>query len=76
MPRTIRRLLTVSLLAFAVRAGAQDGAALYAQRCQGCHEGNTGVRAPGRDVIALLAPERIVQALESGVMRETAVAGS
>ena len=45
---------------------AQDGAALYAQRCASCHEGGQVVRAPARDVIAALTPERIVGALEIG----------
>ena len=48
---------------------AQEGAALYAQRCASCHEGGQVVRAPTRDVIAALTPERIVGALESGTMR-------
>lgn len=70
MLQAVRVLLTVPFLLLAVQARAQEGAALYAQRCQACHEGNSGVRAPSREVIALLAPERIVQALETGVMRE------
>ncbi|MGH9144970.1 MAG: c-type cytochrome, partial [Vicinamibacterales bacterium] len=49
-------------------AGA-EGAALYTQRCASCHEGGQVARAPGRDVIAALTPERIVNALESGTMR-------
>ena len=48
---------------------AQDGAALYAQRCASCHEGGQVARAPSRDVIAALAPDRIVAALETGTMR-------
>ncbi len=58
----------VSMLA-AAPALAQDGAALYTQRCASCHEDGQVARAPGRDVIAALAPERIVGALESGTMR-------
>lgn len=49
---------------------AQDGTALYAQRCQACHEGSGATRAPARSVIAALPIDRIVAALESGVMRE------
>src|SRR4051812_20402661 len=48
---------------------AQNGAALYAQRCVSCHEGGAVARAPARDVISALAPDRIVAALESGTMR-------
>src|SRR5450755_327967 len=48
---------------------AQDGAALYAQHCASCHEGGAVARAPARDVISALPPDRIVNALESGTMR-------
>ena len=53
----------------AAPAWAQDGAALYTQRCASCHEGGQVARAPARDVIASLTPERIVGALETGTMR-------
>ncbi len=55
----------VSMLV-AAPAYAQEGAALYAQRCASCHEGGQVARAPARDVIAALTPERIVGALEIG----------
>src|SRR4051812_29133195 len=48
---------------------AQDGAALYTQRCASCHEGGQVTRAPAREIIAALTPDRIVGALESGTMR-------
>ena len=38
----------------AAPVSAQDGAALYAQRCASCHEGGQVARAPARDVIAAL----------------------
>ncbi|MBZ5559272.1 MAG: PQQ-binding-like beta-propeller repeat protein [Acidobacteriia bacterium] len=57
----------LALLAFP--AYAQDGAALYAQNCAACHEGGAVARAPARDVISALAPDRIVSALETGTMR-------
>ena len=59
-------------LAFVVVAApafGQDGGALYSQRCASCHEGGQVARAPARDVIASLSPERIVSALETGTMR-------
>ena len=56
-------------LLLAAPAFAQDGAALYTQRCASCHEGGQVARAPARDVIAALTPERIVGALETGTMR-------
>ena len=69
----VRRVLVpgcawVSLLT-AAPVFAQEGAALYAQRCASCHEGGQVARAPARDVIAALAPDRIVGALETGTMR-------
>jgi polyvinyl alcohol dehydrogenase (cytochrome) len=48
---------------------AQDGAALYAERCASCHEQGAAARAPARDVIAALPPDRIIASLESGLMR-------
>jgi polyvinyl alcohol dehydrogenase (cytochrome) len=50
-------------------AYAQDGAALYSQRCASCHEGGQVARAPAREIIAALTPDRIVAALETGTMR-------
>src|SRR5258705_13307133 len=58
----------VSLLA-AAPVSAQDGAALYGQQCASCHEGGQVARAPARDIIAALTPDRIVAALETGTMR-------
>jgi len=58
----------VSIL-MAATASAQDGAALYGQRCASCHEGGQVARVPARDVIAALTPDRIVSALETGTMR-------
>ncbi len=65
------RVLTTVWMAIlaAAPAVAQDGAALYTQRCASCHEGGQVARAPARDVIAALAPDRIVGALETGTMR-------
>src|SRR5438105_344714 len=55
------------LLALADPARAQDGQEVYTQRCAQCHEGDA--RAPVRAVIAALTQERIVAALETGLMR-------
>ena len=68
----MRRVLVASFCASVVTAApvfAQDGAALYNQRCASCHEGGQVARAPSRDVIAALTPDRIVGALETGTMR-------
>jgi polyvinyl alcohol dehydrogenase (cytochrome) len=53
---------------------AQDGAALFRQRCAVCHEGNSADRAPDRATLQYMPAASIVRTLETGVMRE--VAGS
>jgi polyvinyl alcohol dehydrogenase (cytochrome) len=55
-------------------ARAQDGAALFKSYCAICHEAgaNNDSRAPGRDVLARLTPEQILQALEKGAMKTQA----
>src|SRR5689334_11278533 len=55
-------------------ARAQDGAALFKSYCAICHEAgaNNDSRAPGRDVLARLTPEQILQALEKGDMKTQA----
>jgi polyvinyl alcohol dehydrogenase (cytochrome) len=63
--------LLVVLSTTAVRVCcAQDGAALYRQRCAVCHEGNSADRAPDRTILERLPSASIVRTLESGVMRE------
>src|SRR6185503_12874625 len=46
-----------------------NGAALYTRWCVSCHEQGAVARAPSRDVISALSADRIVEALESGLMR-------
>ena len=54
-------------LACAMPASADDGPTLYKQLCASCHD--TGLaRAPTRDVLQALTPERVLAALESGAM--------
>ena len=69
MPRAAFVSLLAACFCSAVPAIAQDGAALYSQRCVSCHEGGGVARAPARDVISAFTPDRIVVALESGTMR-------
>ena len=76
MPRAILVSLLGMLLLSAAPASAQrgqnavNGAALYTQRCQSCHEGGAVARAPSRDVISALSPDRIVE-LGSGDAHKT-----
>ena len=46
---------------------AQDGAALYKQRCASCHEGGVA-RAPQADALKQMSPENVAFALKSGSM--------
>jgi polyvinyl alcohol dehydrogenase (cytochrome) len=50
---------------------AQDGAALYRQRCAVCHEGGAD-RAPDRATLQYMPTASIVRTLETGVMRDMA----
>jgi polyvinyl alcohol dehydrogenase (cytochrome) len=48
-------------------AGAQDGAALYKELCSSCHD--TAVdRAPSREALRSMSPQRILESLEAGPM--------
>ena len=46
---------------------AQDGAALYTQSCASCHDSGFE-RAPDRDTLQAMTPERVLAALEGGSM--------
>jgi len=63
----MKTLIIVLLLAAAPMAAAQDAAMLYQQACASCHD--TGAnRAPARDTLRQMSPERVLTALESGPM--------
>jgi polyvinyl alcohol dehydrogenase (cytochrome) len=68
------RLLTVMipLLSFSARRGqAQDGGALYKERCAGCHGAPAG-RVPALRAIKAMSGEAIYAALTSGSMKTRA----
>ncbi len=48
-------------------AAADDGPTLYKQLCASCHDTGSA-RAPTRDVLQAMTPERVLTALESGAM--------
>src|SRR5215510_1009338 len=62
--------LVTCLFLTRVLAFSQDAAALYQRHCATCHEASAQTRAPSRDVLRQLTPERILDALEAitGVM--------
>ena len=67
----MRRLLRwsggLALLLVSGDVFADDGATLYGRICATCHD--TGFeRAPGREALRAMSPERVLAALESGVM--------
>jgi hypothetical protein len=55
------------LLALAFPAAADDGPTIYKQLCASCHDTGAG-RAPIRDVLQAMTPERVLAAMESGPM--------
>src|SRR5215510_2666931 len=66
MRLTIIALGCLALLA-AAPASADDGPTLYKQLCATCHDTGAG-RAPTKDVLQAMTPERVLTAMESGAM--------
>jgi len=65
----MRRLMSCVALALLVgaTAAAEDAAKIYQDSCAACHD--TGAnRAPARDTLKQMQPERVLAALESGAM--------
>ncbi len=60
--------LIASLASFPLHA--QDGAALYRERCAACHDRSAETRAPAPSALRQMSPENVVRALESGLMKE------
>ena len=55
------------LVVFAGVVSADDGATVYKQICASCHESGLD-RAPDRDALRAMSPERVLAALEAGAM--------
>src|SRR5207249_8315341 len=68
MRTLIRCTGSVALLSLAAGPlSAEDGAPLYKQICAACHD--TGIdRAPNREALRAMTPERVLAALETGAM--------
>src|SRR6185503_3309136 len=62
-----RILLCSLLISTGLQLQAQEGAAVYKKYCASCHDA-AGARVPGRDLLRLMSPERILLTLESGSM--------
>jgi len=58
----------IALLFFACRlVSAEDGAGLYKELCASCHDAGNE-RVPSRETLRSMSPERVLAALQSGVM--------
>ena len=63
-----RTVLCVALVLGAARSSyAQDAAALYKDLCASCHDAGAD-RAPNRQALGAMSPERVLQAMETGSM--------
>src|SRR5712692_954803 len=61
----LRFIFVLVTFAIPALAFAQEGQALYRAHCASCHEASAQTRAPARDALRQLTPERIMDALES-----------
>ena len=60
-------VLALAGLAVPVAASAQEGGALYKELCSSCHD--TAVdRAPSREALRSMSPQRILDSMEAGPM--------
>src|SRR5678815_1370813 len=65
--RVIVSLASLVVVLYSVAAAADDGPTLYKQLCASCHDAGTE-RAPNRDALRSMTPERVLTAMESGPM--------
>src|SRR5579862_3656218 len=62
-----RRILPVFIVVSAW-AAPPDGAALYKERCAGCHDGTPQARMPSHDELAAKTPDVVFKAMFDGAM--------
>lgn len=67
MKNTVRWVAGLCLLASWNIGFAQDGAAIYAANCAGCHDSGVN-RAPTKDLFEAMLPAQILNSLEAGSM--------
>jgi polyvinyl alcohol dehydrogenase (cytochrome) len=67
----MRHLQSLVLLLLSAPLFAQDGSAIYRQRCASCHEGGAA-RAPQPDALKQMSAENVQLALVSGAMQAQA----
>ncbi len=65
------RYVCLLVLILPAMLGAQDGAAIYKERCASCHDAGEG-RAPKLDALKAMTGEAIYTALASGSMKSQA----
>src|SRR5262252_3186144 len=66
--RILRRFIASScVLLVGCQLFAQDGATIYKSLCATCHDAGVE-RAPNRESLKAMSPERVLAAMESGAM--------
>ena len=63
----MRTPILVAFLSIAALASAEDADKIYQQSCASCHDTGTN-RAPTRDTLRQMSPERVLSSLENGPM--------
>src|SRR5216117_890920 len=63
----MRKLIIVMFFSMAGTLAAEDAATIYRDSCASCHDAGVN-RAPTRDTLRQMQPDRVLAALESGAM--------
>lgn len=65
---TLAIVTSLGLPLAAIASDAPDGAALFEERCAGCHD-NPAIKAPTRDSLSQMSKASVLQAMEFGRMQ-------